>query len=102
MGKRLIIAGANFEDVALGKLRISIEKTILTKNESTTLTLSAPSITSPTLNASTSGSIITLTQGENNTYTIQASENVGEQVITCTLSYDNKSETKEITIKVIS
>lgn len=100
MGKRLIIVGADFSNVALDKLRISIGNTILSKGSTTTLTLSASSVTSPTLNATTSGDIISL-EGTGPNYTVNALA-IGEQTITCTLSYEDKSETKEITIKVVA
>ena len=101
MGKRLIIVGADFSNVALDKLRISIGNTILSKGTSTTLTLSAPSVTSPTLSATTTSEGVISIEGTGPNYTISALA-TGEQIITCTLSYDNKSETKEITIKVVA
>ena len=100
MGKRLIITGADFSSIALDKLRLSLGKTLLSVNETTTLVLSAPSVSSPTLSATTDGSYLSL-EGTGPSYTIKGLAS-GEQIITCTLTYDEKSETKEITIKIIA
>lgn len=102
-GKRLIIVGADYSDVSIGKLKISITSTKLSDGETATLTLSAPSVTATTLKAETSGSTITMTGS--NPYTITAGSTEGTQEITCTLTYTDTTgksvtETKKLTITV--
>lgn len=102
-GKRLIIVGADYSDVSIGKLKISITSTKLSDGETATLTLSAPSVTATTLKAETSGSTITMTGS--NPYTITAGSTDGTQEITCTLTYTDTTgksvtETKKLTITV--
>ena len=102
IGKKLIIVGADYSDVSIGKLKVALTSSTLKSSETATLTLSAPSITSPTFSATTESSLITL--NGSNPYTITGGSEDGTAVIKCTLTYvegsETKTENKNISIKI--
>ena len=102
IGKKLIIVGADYSDVSIGKLKVALTSSTLKSGEISTLTLSAPSITSPTFSATTESSLITLSGS--NPYTITGGSEDGTATIKCTLSYtesgETKTENKNISIKI--